>query len=75
MDFDSARSTVMFGPTDTIKTLNISIVDDSIVESQENFTLMIQLSRATARLGVERGSPSEATVVITDDDSKICLYK
>jgi len=71
VDFDSARSTVMFGPSDIIKTLNISIADDSIVESQENFTLMIQLGRAAVRLGVERGSPSEATVTINNDDSKI----
>ena len=75
VDFDSVRRTVIFGPADTIKTLNISIVDDSIVESQENFTLIIQLSRATVRLGVERGNPSQATVIINDDDSKMQLYK
>jgi len=71
VDFDSTRTTVMFGPTEIIKTFNISIVDDSIVESQENFTLSIQLSRAAVRLGVERGTPSLATVAISDNDSKL----
>jgi len=70
VDFDSTRSTVVFGPTDTIKTFNITIVDDSITESLENFTLVILRSRENVRLGVERGSPSEATVIINDDDGK-----
>ena len=74
IDFDSSRITVMFGPTETIKTFNISIVDDSIVESQENFTLSIQLSRTTVRLGVERGNPSIAEVIINNDDGKVDLY-
>ena len=74
IDFDSSRITVMFGPTETIKTFNISIVDDSMVESQESFTLSIQLSRTTVRLGVERGNPSIAEVIINNDDGKVDLY-
>ena len=74
VDFDSARTIVLFGPTETFKTFNVSIVDDPIVESQENFTLSIQLSRTTVRLGVERGIPSEAAVLVNDDDGNMLTY-
>ena len=68
MDFDSTRKTVTFGSTDTQRSLNVSINNDAEIELEENFTLLIQLSRAAVRIGVQLGDPSETTVVIYDDD-------
>ena len=68
LDFDSTRKTVTFGPGDTLRFLDIFINNDAEVELEENFTLSIQLSRVTVRIGVELGDPSETVVVINDDD-------
>ena len=68
LDFNSTRSSVTFGPTDTLGFLNISITDDTEVELQENFTLRIALRRAEVRLGIRVGKPSETTIIINDDD-------
>lgn len=57
-----------FGSTDTQRSLNVSINNDAEIELEENFTLLIQLSRAAVRIGVQLGDPSETTVVIYDDD-------
>ena len=59
---------MIFGPNDTLSFLDISITNDAELELEENFTLRIQLSRVTVRIGVELGDPSETVVVIIDDD-------
>ena len=68
LDFDSTRRTVVFGPADTHRLLNVSINNEAEIESEENFTLLIQLGRAAVRIGVQLGDPSETIVVIYDDD-------
>ena len=62
------RSSVTFGPDDTLQLLNVSINNDAEVELEENFTLRIQLGRVAIRIGVRLGDPSETTVIIIDDD-------
>ena len=47
---------------------NIPITDDDIVEENENFTLIIDMSSLPNDFIL--GSVSQATVVITDEDSK-----
>ena len=59
---------MIFGPNDTLSFLDIFITNDAELELEENFTLSIQLSRVTVRLGVELGDPSKTVVVIIDDD-------
>ena len=71
VDFDSTRKIVTFGPDDTLSFFDVFINNDAEVELEENFTLSIQLSRVTVRIGVELGDPSETVVVINDDDEGI----
>lgn len=59
---------MIFGPDDTRSFLDIFINNDAELELEENFTLSIQLSRVTVRIGVQLGDPSETVVVINDDD-------
>ena len=47
---------------------NIPIVDDSILEGNEEFDIVIM--GATLPNGVSRANPSRATVTIVDDNSK-----
>jgi len=71
------RNIVIFGPNDTLRFLNISINDDTETESEENFTLSIQLGRAAVRIGVRLGDPSETVVIINDDDegkAQVVMY-
>ena len=46
---------------------NVSINDDDMFEGYENFTLAIDVSLPT---GIMVGDPSQATVIIVDDDSE-----
>lgn len=48
---------------------DVAIVDDSILESDENFILTVDPSSLTnSRVTV--GSPSDSTITIMDDDGK-----
>ena len=49
---------------------NISIIDDTVVESNEQFEVILSTSQEAVL--VEREA-SSATVNITDDDSKLCM--
>lgn len=62
-DFAPAGGTVTFGPGETVKEVAIPIVNDSVREQPETFT--IALSNPTDASVV---SPGSATVTIFDDD-------
>ena len=62
-----------FAPTDNLKTINISITDDSRLESTESFYVSLALP-PTDQVGLQIGDPATATVTITDDDSKHNLH-
>ena len=49
-------------------------MNDEILESKEEFTATIKIPEEAAQLGVTTGDDSEATVTITDDDSKIVNF-
>ena len=67
MDYDSGPYTVTFLAGSTTATFNVPINDDDILEGNETFMLTIDPSLPD---GVTRGTPSEATVTIVDDDRK-----
>ena len=46
----------------------VFIINDSIFELTESFTLNLVIPVATAAMGVIKGSPDTATVSITDDE-------
>ena len=61
-DYEIALGTINFAAGDTTKTFQVLINEDNYVEGSEQFTLT--LSNA---IGASLGSPSTATVTITDD--------
>ena len=72
MDYTSGPYTVTIPAGQTTATFNIPIINDDILEIDENLMLTINSSLPD---GVTRGTPSEATVTIVDDDRKLLLYK
>ena len=62
-----------FAPTDNLKTVNISITDDSRLESTELFYVSLVLP-PTDQVGLQIGDLAMATVTITDDDGKLNLH-
>jgi hypothetical protein len=63
-DYTAVSQTVSFAKGDTSKTVSIPITDDSAVESSE--TVLLSLSSPSA--GATLGSPSSATLTISDND-------
>ena len=63
-DYAIASGTLSFGANDTSKTFDVSIIDDSFIETAE--TLNLTLSNA---MGAVLGGPSTATVTISDNDT------
>jgi CSLREA domain-containing protein len=61
-DFDTASETISFAPGETAKSFDVLISEDSYVEGNESFTVV--LSGAS---GATLGSPSTATIQIFDD--------
>ena len=68
MDYISGPYSVTFPAGVTSVPLNISINDDNLFESNENFTLTINSSLPT---GVMVGNPGQATMTIVDNDCKL----
>ena len=52
----------------TSVSLDISILDDDVIEDNENFTLTINIDSLPD--GIITSSPSKVTVIIRNDDSK-----
>ena len=52
----------------TSASFNVSITDNNILEIDENFELVIDMS--SLPIGVTVGIPAQVTVTIVDDDSK-----
>ena len=51
---------------------NVSIINNEVVETTEDFFLHLEIPPASATMGVIKGSPDNATVNIMDDDSECC---
>jgi len=63
-DYTDASQTVSFANGETSKTVSIPITDDSSIEPSET----VQLSLSSPSTGATLGSPSTATLTITDND-------
>ena len=68
VDYDSGPYIVIFPAGMTSVSLNVSIINDDMLEDEENFLLTIDLSSLPNNVTV--GDPEEAIVTIVDDDSK-----
>lgn len=64
-DYQSTTGTLAFGPGETVRTIDVNLVSDLADEADETFT--VTLSSPTG--GATLGTPSTATVTITDDDA------
>ena len=68
MDYTYGPNTVTIPARQTTATFNVSISDNMILESNENFMLTINETSLPTR--VTRVTPGETTVTIVDDDCK-----
>jgi len=68
-DYTAVSQDVTFLPSDTSKTVSVSITDDSSIESSETVQLSLSSPTAPATLG----TPSSATLTIIDNDRAFSL--
>jgi len=71
MDYPSGPYNVVFPAGQTSALLNVTIHDDSTLESNENFTLIIDPSLLPGIVNL--GDPNHTTIIIVDDNSKIII--
>ena len=67
-DYDSGPYSVKFNAGMTEVTLNVSIVDDDILERNEKFILAVNVSSLPNKVSV--GDHGRATATIVDNDGK-----
>ena len=72
MDYTSGPYTVTFLAGQTTVPFNIPINDDDILEGNANF--MLTVSSSSLPDGVTHGTPSQATVIIMDNDIAISMH-
>ena len=65
-DYTPTSGTLSFLPTDFTKTFNVTILNDSLVESNETFTVLLSSPTYGATISVP-----QSTVTIMDDDNPI----
>ncbi|HEX8891643.1 MAG TPA: Calx-beta domain-containing protein [Pyrinomonadaceae bacterium] len=65
-DYTPALGTLRFAAGETSKSFTISIIDDAYIEPDESFNLTLRNPT-----GASLGSPSAATMTITDNDNTI----
>jgi hypothetical protein len=63
-DYTSTIGTLKFAAGETFKTIVVPLTDDNYAEGNENFTISL-----TNAAGAALGSPSVATITITDNES------
>lgn len=67
VDFSALSSTsLFFSGASGVECFSISILDDSIVEQNETFSVLLTSSNSATEI-----SPSSATVTINDDDTVV----
>ena len=71
VDFNaSSVIPVKFEANVTGVVVNISIVDDKVLEHTEEFSIQLVIPESVYNIGVYNGSITSAVVKIVDDDSK-----
>ena len=80
MDYGSGSYEVTFTAGTTEASFNVSLTDDNIFESNENF--MITIDPSSLPNNVTVGEPRRVTVIVVDNDGKyfvlnmcICMYR
>ena len=61
-----------FSATKRVSSFKIYISNDEVVESTEEFFLVLEIPSGAVATGVIKGSPDIATVEIANDDSECC---
>ena len=61
-----------FTASRTVSSFKISISNDLVAESAEEFFLDLEIPSSAVAAGAIKGLPDSATVSITDDDSECC---
>ena len=64
VDYDSVDLEVSFAPRDTVKCIDISVIDDQVMEVLEVFGVCVE----TVTTNVDIGDKDHVTVIIIDDD-------
>ena len=72
MDYGSGPYEVTFTAGTTQASFNVSLTDDNIFESNENFMVTIDSSSLPSDVTV--GDPRRATVIIMDNDGNYFVY-
>ena len=61
-----------FQPGTTSVAINVTTIDDTLVEEREGFEVFLSIPTASSALGVREGSPDTASVDIVDSDGREC---
>ena len=67
-DYEDESFSVTFPAGVNVMSFNVLIINDNIAELAESFTLGLVIPPASAAMGVIKGSPDTATVIIMDDE-------
>ena len=70
-DYQSVEMKLVFGTTTTQHTVNISITDDSLLETNESFVLELYLISLVPNVMVY---PNFTTVTIVDNEGQFAAY-
>ena len=65
---------VTFAPDEYEKTVDIAIVGDSVLESEESFIVQLTLPLNPSQVGVDTAERNTTRVIITDDDCKLLFF-
>ena len=65
---------MIFESNETEKILTVTIIEDSILESEEDFTLRLSLDGRVDVNPVIFDRGSELIIIIEDDDGKVLIY-
>ena len=68
-----SRSSVSFPAGVNEVTFTVTIRDEGLVESDEEFYIELEIPSAAASSSVVKASPDNATIIIQDDDGECCL--
>ena len=72
MDFITISNIVIFNDTNTRNEVNITLINDNVLEGDEDFTVLLQI--LTIRKDVIFSCCDTAIATIIDDDSKASLW-
>ena len=69
-----SRSSVHFPTRKNQATFTVTISDEGLIESNEDFYLDLEIPSSVANLGVTKPSPDSSKVIIYDDDSECNVH-